>query len=86
MQSTFSIAVMICASAAMVLAILGLNACKTVSEEVKTRVGAINAGYVAGWSAPDGLRNNVNFGLPRIPRPRLPHPRLPRPASPWPGR
>lgn len=78
MQSTFSVAAMILASAAMVVAILGIGACETPSDGVKTRIGTTNAVYVADWSVPDRWQHNVGFGLPRLPRPRLPRPSLPR--------
>jgi hypothetical protein len=74
MQSMFSVAAILLASGSMIFGVLGLGASRTPGEPVKTRVGATDVGYAAGWSVADGLRSNVGFGLPRVPRPRMPRP------------
>ena len=59
---------------AAILAMLGATSGTTPSDKPDAQVANADVVYAASPSGPNGLWNNVRFGLPRVPRPRAPMP------------
>jgi hypothetical protein len=60
--------------AAAILAVLGAAPGATPSDTLDAQVISAGIVYAANPAGPNGLWNNVRFGLPRVPRPRVPMP------------
>ena len=59
---------------AAILALLGITPTTTSNDRADEAVARANVVYAATPAGPNGLWNNVRFGLPRVPRPRPPMP------------
>ena len=59
---------------AAILAVLGAAPAATPSSAADGQAISADIVYAANPAGPNGLWNNVRFGLPRVPRPRVPMP------------
>jgi hypothetical protein len=57
---------------AAVLAVLGVGTATPSNDQPEGQVISADVVYAATPAGPNGLWNNVRFGLPRVPRPRVP--------------
>ena len=59
---------------AAILAVLGVGTATSTHERPEPPVSHPDVVFAASPAGPNGLWNNVRFGLPRVPRPRVPMP------------
>jgi hypothetical protein len=57
---------------AAILSVLGVGTATPSNDRPEAQVAHPDVVFAATPAGPNGLWNNVRFGMPRIPRPRIP--------------